>query len=184
MTATLDPPLVHVAPLPPAARELVTGGLGLLALGACAGLGSGDVYVTLRAIPAALLVTGGALALTTPSLLVGHQFLALRARPDALAAAIAVAFGHTGRIALGLAPTMLFFSATSGLWFGIWLTLLGAVSAFGLLDAVSRLIVAEPDADPLPVMRHGGLVLVWMGLSALIAARLAWDVFGFVLGGV
>lgn len=183
MTATLDPTLPQLAPLPPMARELVTGGVGLLALGACAGLGSGDAFVTLRAIPAALLVTGGALALTTPSLLVGHQFLRLRARPDALGAAIAVAFGHTGRVALGLAPTMLFFSATSGLWLPIWLLLLGAVSGFGLLDAVSRLTRAEPDEGPLPALRHGSLVLAWMGLSALIAARLAFDVFGFVLGG-
>lgn len=181
MTATLD--LAAPAPLPPVAKDLLLGAGGLLALGACAGLGSADLFVTLRAIPAAVLVTGGALALTTPSLLVGHQFLALRARPDALGAAVAIAFGHVGRLALGLAPTMLFFSATSGLWLPVWLLLLAAASGFGLLDAATRLVEAEP-VTSLATARHHGLVALWAGLSALIAARLAWDVLRFVLGGV
>lgn len=166
-----------VAPVAPA--ELLQGILGLAALGLCAGLGSGDGITAARVVPTGLLVGGGAFALTGPALIVAHQYLGLRATPDALFHAMTRGFAATGRAALGLCPAMLLFSATSGLWAGVLGMFLAGLFGLGLAFTVRRLSQAE--GGPFSV-RWSTLLLAWNGLVSLVALRLAWDAAWFVAG--
>lgn len=162
----------------PAPSELLQGFLGFAALGICAGLGAGEVATAGRSLPAGLLVTGGALMLTAPALIVAHQFMGLRASPDALVGALARGFSVTGRAALGLCPAMLLFSATSDLWLVLFPLAIALAGALGLLYTLQRLIEAEGGPD----LRLLGLIAAWAGLVSLVALRLAWDVGQFITG--
>lgn len=172
--------------MPPAAPVSIPrllGAIGSFALlGLVAGLGSGDAPTAARALPAAWMVGGGALLLTGPALVVAHQFLRLEARPDRLVLVLADTFTRAGHVALGLVPAMLLFSATSSLWAVVFALFLAAIGVFGLAHAVRALMAVEEAGD---LRRHatmGALTLGWSALVVLIAARLAWDVAGFVLG--
>ena len=173
-SAHREPIAAPVAPF-----ELLQGILGLAALGLSAGLGSGDALTAARVLPTGLLVGGGAFALTGPALIVAHQFLGLRATPDALFHAMTRGFAATGRAALGLCPAMLLFSATSGLWAGVLAMFLAALFGLGLAFTVRRLYQAE--GGPLSPL-WPALLLSWNGLVGLVALRLAWDAAWFVAG--
>lgn len=189
------PPREPAAPRPePGARELVTGllralaGLGLL--GAAAGLGSvGEVShtagwaVTLRMVPATVLNIGGALLLASPALVALHQFLDLRARPEALAAALTRGLIAVGQLAAGLAPVVLFFSATTDLWLAAFLASMLALGAVGYVVCARELTQAERGNDEqAPVSpRFHALVHGWLLLTLLIALRLGVDLADFVL---
>lgn len=166
----------------PAAAEIAAAFAGFAVLGLCAGLGSGDVGTSVRAVPSGLLVGMGALVLTGPALVAAHQFLGLRGRPEALITALARGFVLSGKTALGLAPAMLFFSATSGLWAVVFTVLLLGIGGLGFAFTARRLLETEPRGNALVDLRILSLVASWVALCALIAARLAWDVAWFVLG--
>lgn len=181
-----DRPIEIDAPRIPSVHHLTRAIAGFALLGLVAGLGSGDGGVASRTVPSGLFVGGGALMLTGPALLVVHQYLGLEASPDALMASLASAFAKAGDVALGLIPTMLLFSATSGLWavvFGILLTGLGL---FGL-DRASTALIHSERAAMNPLKRRVDLMILvvmgWSGLTLLIALRIAWDVLRFA-GGV
>jgi hypothetical protein len=175
-----------VAPRLPA--ELGTAMTGFLALGLCAGLGAGDVAVAVRAIPSGLLVAAGTALLTGPALLVSHPFLGLEAPTDALLRAMMRGFCVAGTTALGLAPVMLFFAATSGWWFLMYpaLFLLSSVLALGtaglgLVDAeVGRSVTYENVGSKVKIL---GLVVAWLLLAALVGLRLGAQAGWFVLFG-
>jgi hypothetical protein len=190
MSDTVLSDVENVAPRPapprpdtPAGQEVLLALAGLGALGLAAGLGSGDTTTALRAAPSALMIGMGSLVLTGPALVVGHQFLGLEARPEALAGALARGFAVAGRLALGLAPVMLFFSATSWLWSPVFCALLLGIGGVGFASTARRLREAEC-GDARGVHRIDGLVLAWTGLAVLIALRIAWDVANFVVAPV
>jgi hypothetical protein len=163
------------------AREVALAFAGYAALGLCAGLGSGEAHVALRATPSILVGGVAALLLSTPALVVVHQFLRLDARPDALVGVVARAFASGGRVALGVVPVMLFASATTsvaGVVLAFLLTGIGAVVAVHLL---LELVAVEPATDPLAAARVRLLALGWTALTGLVALRVAWDVVTFVL---
>lgn len=174
-------PSVHrvASNAPVAPSELLQGIVGFAALGLAAGLGSGDAVTAARVLPTGLLVGGGAFALTGPALIVAHQYLGLRASPDALFHAMTRGFAATGRAALGLCPAMLLFSASSGLWAGILGMFLAGLFGLGLAFTVRRLSQAE--GGPFSA-RWSALLLAWNGLVSLVALRLAWDAAWFVAG--
>ena len=178
MSATLDSHLPTAASGPTPA-EFAQGFLGFVLLAACAGLGAGDAAIASRTIPTGLLVGGGALALTGPTLIAMHQFLGLNATPDALAASLLRGFATTGRAALGLCPAMLLFAATSGLWAPVLLLLGGITGALGFRYTFQRLVEAEGK----PSAAFGLLITGWGGLVALIALRLTVDAARFAVGG-
>lgn len=166
----------------PTATELLHAVGGLAALGLCAGLGSGDLATAARSVPAGLLAGGGALLLTGPALVVAHQFLGLGGRPEVLVAALGRGFVTAGRVALGLAPAMLFASATSGLWgYGLVVLLMGA-AVLGFANGARRLVAAEGGASAWNTLAMHGLVGTWIALTSLVGLRLGWDVARFVTG--
>jgi hypothetical protein len=170
-------------------REVAASGqalVGLLALGLCAGLGSGSVEVALRAVPSALLVAVGTAVLTGPALLVVHPFVGLDASPAALISSVHRGFCVAGRVALGLSPVMLFLAATSGWWSLAYpaLALLGGT--LGLGTAAAELMRAEPADGAAAVLTRGksaALALGWGVLAAMIGVRLSVQVASFVAFG-
>jgi len=104
-------PLAEPAPLRPLALLRATGGWLLLAGVALAAAPA----ALAESAPLTLAAPAGALLLTVPALLVGHQFLNLRAAPSALLGALLRGYCGAGDVALGLTPLALLFSATSGL---------------------------------------------------------------------
>ncbi len=194
-------------PREPGARAQVAGlfralvGLGLL--GAAAGLGAlGDTPdhfshtsrwgITLRMIPATVLNIGGAVLLSSPALVAIHQYLDLRARPEALAAALTRGVILVGQLAAGLAPVVLFFSATTNLWLPAFLASMLGLGAVGYIVCARELTKAEragaesgddaeTSASVEPAPRFHALVHGWLLLTLLIALRLGVDLADFVL---
>jgi hypothetical protein len=184
MSATLDSPISDTpgsatTVAGPTPTEFLHGFVGFVVLAACAGLGAGDAMIATRTVPTGLLVGGGALALTGPTLIAMHQFLGLKATPDALAASLLKGFATTGRAALGLCPTMLLFAATSGLWAPVLLILGSIAGALGFRYTFQRLVEAEGEGS----VAFGLLITAWAGLVALIALRLTVDAARFAVGG-
>ena len=164
-------PVVTPLPVPmPGPLEFGRALLGLGLLGLVATLG-GDV----SGAPSGLVSGVGALTLTVPALLVAHPFLALRASPQALLAAIARPFTRVGDVALGLAPTLLVFRATSGLAPALLALSLLALAILGFSLATRHLVEAErlATADLWSLGKTTALVWAWSGLAFLIGARLA-----------
>lgn len=177
------PPATAVAG--PGLREVALAAVGFAALGACAAIGAPAAAEGLRTVPSGLMVPVGALVLTGPALVVAHQFLRLEARPEALAGALAGGFCRAGGLALGLAPTMLFFGATTTLWAVVLSAILAMTGLFGFVWTARRLDDVERTAGPVDwtrVARMQMLIAGWTGLCALVALRLAWNVAGFVAG--
>lgn len=166
-------------PTPPLAlaREVALGALGYVALGLCAGLGAGDAAVTARATPSVLVGGLAALVLSTPALVVVHEFLGLPASPDTLVRGVAGAFGSGGRVALGLVPVMLFTSATTGLAGVVLAVLLLGVALLCAVHAVNALVEAD-GADSYAGL---GLALAWTTLTGLVTLRIAFDLTLYVL---
>jgi hypothetical protein len=162
--------------------------LGFGALGLTAALGSSDLGGAMRILPTALVVDLGALVLTGPALLVGHQYLGLEAPVPKLAAVLSNVFCRAGTVALGLAPALLFFAATSGLAPALHVLFLAGIATFALTDVWTGLLSVEraavvPDETPrartLRDARMHLLVLSWMVLTSLVGLRL-----GFHLAGI
>ncbi len=161
----------------PDGRALATAVGGFLVAGLAAGLGASATEVAVRAVPAGLAVGLGALVLTGPALVVGHQYLGLAARPVDLAASLADGFVRAGRCALGFSPVVLFFSLSTSLWMVAAAVVALASGAVGLGWGGAALRGAES-----PSMRMDALVIAWSTLASLVALRLAVHVAFVVLG--
>ncbi|MCB9684645.1 MAG: hypothetical protein H6735_06395 [Alphaproteobacteria bacterium] len=161
----------------PSAPALAGAVAGFLVLGLCAGLGASDPGTAIRAVPSGVFVGAGALVLTGPALVVGHQVMGLDARPARLVGAMGDGFVRAGRLALGLSPVMAFFSLTTGLWGVILALLAAAVGAVGFGWVASGLRAVEARSP-----RMDALVFGWGALSVLVALRLAVDVARLVMG--
>lgn len=162
----------------PQAAAVARATVGFLALGACAGLGSGALQTALQGGPSVLFVGVGTLLLTGPALVVVHQYLGLEARPIDVLGTLVTGFVAGGGLALGLAPVMLFFSATTALW-GPVLVLSGLGCAATALTRTGLALYAIERSSAESVGRLGpaGLVFGWALLSASIGARLALELF-------
>ena len=167
----------------PAPAVLGRAVLGFGALGLMAALGSADLGGAARVLPTALVVDLGALVLTGPALLVGHQYLGLEAPVPKLAAVLAQVFCRAGTIALGLAPALLFFAATSGLAPGLHLLFLAGIATFALADVwtglrdVERSVTVADETDRARRLRDARmqlLVLGWVVLTSLVGLRLGF----------
>lgn len=149
---------------------------------AAAALGSADVGVVLRALPALAAPALGALVLTAPALLAVHQFLGLSAAPERLVVALARAVVAAGRVALGLVPVVLFFAATSTLW---PIALAAAVAVPGIAMACVAIVdLRDAESSEIVMPPRFALLLVgWAGLALLIALRITVSMAELVLAG-
>lgn len=180
-----NPSATIQAPINP--RALSAALLGLLALGAAAGLGSAGFSPGLRLIPSVLLIELATLALGAPALIAIHQFMGLAAAPEALAAALGRALIHAGRVAAGLALIVLFFGATTSLATPMLLIALAGVGVFTSVTACVELRAAERHAATVVPPVFSLLLIAWLGLSWLIALRVGVNVAVWVFdfgGGV
>ena len=175
-------PLDRATPLN--AAELVRATAGWLGLAAVA-LASSPERLG-EGVPLSLAAPAGALLLTAPALLVGHQFLDLRASPRPLLGLVIGAYGRAGDVALGIIPVALLFSATSAL--GPVILMMGVLGAsfHSLLVTWKRLIALERGAwsEGISISAQGRMVLLslgWAALTALIGLRLCWDLANAVL---
>lgn len=142
---------------------------GVTALGLAAGL-AGQTEALARA-PAGLAAAVGVILLATPALVVGHQYLRMRATPGALLAAVADGFTRGGVVALGVSPAVLWLSATSDLGPAVGLLTLCGLGAFVLLRTLLNLVDVERLAGG-STEGAGTFALLWTGLAGLIGLRL------------
>ena len=153
------------------------GGLGLL--GTAAGLGTGLLSTALRTAPSGVLIAGGAVLLTSPGLLVVHQLLSLKAPPEQLVTEVARGAVRLGQLAAGLTPFVLFFAITSGLSPVMYAVAFTLACLLAALTTVQGLVRIEREhagsiaqASPMLALAAG-----WVGLTSLVALRLAFAVF-------
>lgn len=142
---------------------------GVAALGLAAGV-AGQTDALARA-PAGLAAAVGVILLATPALVVGHQYLRMRASPGSLLSAVADAFARGGVVALGVSPAVLWLSATSDLGPTVGLLALCGLGAFVLLRALLNLVDVERLAGG-STEGAGTFALLWTGLAGLIGLRL------------
>jgi hypothetical protein len=146
----------------PIARDVLAGVAGFLVLGACAALGD----VPLRVAAVAGACAAGAVALTTPTLVITHAFLGLEGPVETVASAPLDAFVRTGRFALWLAPVLLFFVAAGNADVVYGFAVLG-IGALGLTVGM-RALVDGAGLKAVPI------ALGWAGLAGAVALHLAW----------
>ena len=142
---------------------------GVAALGLAAGL-AGQTDALARS-PAGLAAAAGVILLATPALVVGHQYLRMRAAPGALLAAVADAFTRGGVVALGVSPAVVWLSATSDLGPSVGLLALGGLGGFVLLRVLLNLVDVERLAGG-STEGAGTFALCWTSLAGLIGLRL------------
>ena len=160
----LSPPDFHARPW---VHARAVGGIA--ALGLAAGV-AGQAEALARA-PAGLAAAVGVILLATPALVVGHQYLRMRASPGALLSAVADAFTRGGVVALGVSPAVVWLSATSDLGPTVGALVLFALGAFVLLRTLLNLVDVERLAGG-STEGAGTFALLWTGLGGLIGLRL------------
>lgn len=149
---------------------------GLLAFGACVGLGAPALssFTATALVPVAGLV--GAAVLTGPALVAGQIFLRPHVGAELPVAALGRGLAAAGSLGAGMAPLALFLVATSGLW---PLVLLAgfAVAGIGCAAVTIRTLTR---AAP------GGLGFIagWIALASLVALRIAFAVGSMAMEGV
>lgn len=182
MEAALAPPITAapaVAPLTPVdlARGLA-GYLLLPAVGVVAlGVRTGDPAALAHPILLGAAVPTGALLLSVPGLLVGHQVLNLRSAPTAPLAAVGRAFLRVGEVALGLCPALVLFTLTTGSAPALMLAALAGLGLSFLLLSTRALDreEARASAELGPRLKMAFLARAWAGLVLLVGLRLYWD---------
>jgi hypothetical protein len=143
--------------------------MGVAGLGLAAGLAG--QHEALASAPAGLLTGAGVLLLTTPALVVGHQYLQLNASPRQLVAALWDAFTRAGVVALGAVPAVALLALTSEMGPTVGFLVLLGCGALGTMYAVRNLARAESRAEG-SAAAGAGVALVWAGLAALVGLRL------------
>lgn len=167
----------------PPMTQVATAIGGLALLGCAAALGTRYVDVAVRTAPSAIVIALGAAVLTSPALLVAHQLTAMRSPPEAIVGAIGRGVVRLGALAAGFAPFVLFFAITSGLASWVFGLSLVAAAMLASMSTVQQLVRLEARHADLPV---GGPIMaalgaVWVGLTGLVAIRLAVSLFHTVL---
>lgn len=142
---------------------------GLVVLGGAVALGTGSLDVAVHLLPVLVGPTFGALVLTTPALVVAHQFLQVDSPASAVADALGNAVVRVGQIGWGFAPASLVFAATAP---GSWPLVLAVdgllLAAVGLSRGGRDLVALDRRTVWWEVA-----VLAWGVLTFLVAARLA-----------
>ena len=156
---------------------------GLLLLGTASALGTGYLDIAVRTLPSAIIIAMGAAALTSPALLVAHQLMALKAPPEHVVAALGQGVVRLGSLCAGLTPFIAFFALTSGLAPILYALVLVAACLLASLSTVRALATLEQHANTQITTGPAMAVLgaVWVGLTGLVALRLAVAVFAAVV---
>ena len=149
---------------------------GLLAFGACVGLGTPALssFTATALVPAAGLV--GAAVLTGPALVAGLIFLRPDVEADVPVAALGRGLAAAGSLAAGLAPLALFLVATSGLW---PLVLLAGFAVAGIGGAAVTIRTLTRGAGG-----RLGFVAAWIVLAVLVGLRIAFAVGAMAMEGI
>jgi hypothetical protein len=136
-------------------------------------------------LEASILPVAGAGVLTTPALLVTHQYLRLKADPSLLVAELAKGALDLGEIALALTPALGLFWLTTNITPTMFLLSYLGAGTLALALTVLRLIRVERSAGGGLGQSLGIVVLAvgWAGLSALIGLRLLVPAFLTILSG-
>lgn len=168
------------SPARPGLRTFATATAGLLALGGCAALGMGELDLALRTLPSAAFITLGAAVLTSPALLVAHQVMGMAAPPEELVSSLMRALARMGQVSAGLSPFVLYFSVTSGLSPALFTLAFLAGGALTAGTAMQELTMAEKrhGGSAAAAVPMAGVSTAWIGLTALIALRLTFGLFG------
>lgn len=174
------------AAAPPDVRGVAGALAGFVVFAAAGALGATHWDEATRLLPSAVTAAAVPLVFTTPALLVVHQALGLHGSPHALIRSIVDAFVSVGRLALGLAPAVLFFSATSGKGVPLYLAASGILLVVGLRRAGRGLKAADAEDTDLDTgelrARRGLLVTGWMVLTGLISLRVGFGLLDFAFG--
>jgi hypothetical protein len=153
--------------------EVLTAAGGLLALGATVAVGSGGADIG-RVSPSVVLSTIGALVLTAPAVVVGHQYLRVDTPVSAVVDRIAAGLGAGGRLAWGIVPVALFFAATApGSWRLVLAALCGGVVAVLLGRAAVGLDRLAPGRATWRLA-----VVAWVAVTLAIGLRLVATLIG------
>lgn len=154
----------------PQPREILGAILGFSILGATAATwGGADAW---RVGAAGLAAAAGAVALTTPTVVIAHAFIGLDGPPSEAAAAPLGAFTRAGRLAGWLAPVLLFFVAAGGTRDVVYgLALVGT----GLVGLAAGAAVLASGGQP---GRRGIVAFVWVGLAGAVGLHLLSKVLG------
>jgi len=125
-------------------------------------------------LEAALVPVAGAIILTTPALLVGHQYLNLRAEPRQLLHVLAQTLCQAGDLALGLVPTLGLFVLTTNITPLLFALAFSGVGSLALSLGFIRLQQVERSAGGGigATVGMAGLALGWAILTGLIGLRL------------
>ncbi|MEZ4242090.1 MAG: hypothetical protein R3F59_39235, partial [Myxococcota bacterium] len=111
----------------------------------------------------------GALILTGPAAVVGHQYLRIDTPVAAVVEHIAAGLVAGGRLAWGVTPVALFFAATApASWFAVFLGLAGAVTTVLLGRAATGLQSLAPRQ-----WAWTAVVTGWVVVTVAITLRLA-----------
>lgn len=175
LSALLGAEVEPAPPLPtPTAAELGQALLGFVALPLVGLLGDGGAGGLAGGVAPPL----AALALSVPSLLVGHQFLGLQASPAELARDVVAVFTRCGRLALALVPVVGLYAATSGLGPTALVLALTCIGIASVSLARQRLMAREAAAGPAApgaALRMALLATAWAALALLVGARMGVD---------
>jgi hypothetical protein len=164
--------------------EGLRGLAGFTTLGLAAGAGAMDLATALRAPVAVAGAVVAALLLAGPALVVSHPLLGLSARPSALVGALSLSVARAGRLAMGLAPVVLFFAVTTPRWEAA-LLLAGLWVAGSLVRSLpANLVAAERGAAPEHPASASTLLVAWgwTALLVLVLLRVSWLAATFLVG--
>ena len=125
------------------------------------------------------MAAGGTVAMTTPTLLVAHQYAALSARPAAVLAVVLSSLARTGGLALWLSPVLLFFAASSGVWAVIFWVAMLWLGLVGLSCAALGVVALEDEQWATGRL----LALGWSGLSCAVGIHLTLTMFRMAMEG-
>ena len=162
----------------PAFPALLRGLAGYTALGIGALISAEGIQAPLALSLSVLVAAGGAVVMTTPTLLVAHQYLGLSAKPGAVLGAVIASLSKTGGLALWLAPVLLFFAASGTVWATIyWIAVLW-LGVVGLCGAVMGLSELEERWTS-----GATLALGWAVLSAATGTHLLLKMYRLAVEG-
>jgi hypothetical protein len=160
-------PAPEAPPEPIGLPEVATALVGLLAFGATTVIGTGGVGVA-HTTPALAVGAVGALVLTGPAIVVGHQYLRVATPASSVVEQLARGLVAGGRLAWGVVPAALFFAATAP---GSWPLVLGAFGAGVGAALLGAAVTGLSRLAPGHAAWHSAIGL-WACVCTVIALRL------------
>lgn len=165
--STPKPAAPAASPAPVRLAEVAAALVGLLAFGATTVIGTGGAGAA-HTTPALAVGAVGALVLTGPAIVVGHQYLRVATPAATVVEQLARGLVSGGRLAWGVVPAALFFAATAP---GSWPVVLGGLGAGVGAALLGTAVVGLSRLAPNHAPWHTA-VLTWAAVCAVIALRL------------